>query len=276
MIVQSMPAEAWYNDEVTLLPTEILHDDWVLYHGTSNLIEKDIETNGFHADRASLITKEVIQKIVDCFNRLNWYGDDGGGYCVLKPFTLQHDHSYYESKPIFLGESCRRSLLYATKDFAGGEGARSVRKSIRDLRSFLENEEVRLNALMKPIKETLNEFGDVLYADTPLCETELGWLYEALRKLESVEHYVNNCSENHEYGIVYAIRFNEDDIVHMGSNSSMGLTYSGPLNSDKIIAKLLVSQDANDCGFPYDKQRSTNHMIWKERIPAVIKAGSSV
>ncbi len=83
----------------------------------------------------------------------------------------------------------------------------------------------------------------------------------------------NACFDRYQYGIIYAIRFAEEDVIHMGNSRAMGITHLSPLKPDKIIAKLLVDQGEKAFGFTNDKQRFTNNMAWKNRIPPLIKGG---
>ncbi len=266
MLIHTMPTEAWHNDAIPLLPPEILADEWVLYHGTSNSYESDIETNGLRSNQASPITKEVVQRVVACFKRLNWYGDDAGGYCVLDPFTAQHDHSYQAGKPIFLGESCRRSLLYATRDFAGGEGCRSLRKALNDLWAYLNDEQVRYDALTKPINETVNGYGEVIYADTPLSVHELDWLNDELIALQPIKQFVDAWFEQYQYGVVYAIKFDERDLSSLFTAGGMGIAHTGTIKPGKIVAKLLTDGNTAYNPFVSDGQQLDMIFAWSDRL----------
>ena len=253
MLVNEMPFEALSDSKYLAFPKEIVEDDWVLYHGTCKPFEKSIEKNGLNTSLPNPITREVIQRLVGCFEWLNWSGDNAGGYAVLNSFTLGHDYSF-DNKPIYLGESFRRSLTFASEDFAGGEGCRAVRKGIRDLHNFLKDPDVRLAAQNQQIRETVNERGEVIPEDLKLIE-DLDWLRNELSDLNPVEQYVNRIANQHQYGIVYAIRFDEADLLKMKHNSCMGIMHFGTIHPSKIIAKLIVRTGHK--GLVADLQRYT-------------------
>lgn len=269
MLIYQLPNEAWHDDAVPLLPTHILADEWVLYHGTSNLCENDIETTGFQSRQDSLISLEVVQRVLACFSRLNWYGNDQGGYVVLKSYTALHDYSYKSGKPIFLGLSCRWSLLYATRDFAGGEGCRGLRKALHDLHTYLADEDVRVGALTQCIDNIINEYGEVVYEDmVPLAVEELTWLQDELTVLQPVREYVDSLYEQYRYGIVYAIKFNKKDIANLFYANGMGITHVGTISRDKIVAKLLTDGSSTAYNsYIGDRQRFMNMQTWHGRVP---------
>jgi hypothetical protein len=261
MLVNEMPFEAWSDSKYLVFPKKILEDDWVLYHGTSKPFEESIEKNGLNASLPNPITKEVIQRLAGCFEWLNWAGNNAGGYAVLSSFT-RHDYSF-DNKPIYLGESFRRSLTFASEDFAGGEGCRAIRKGIKDLHDFLKDPEIRLGAQNQQIRVTVNERGEVIPEDLKLIE-DLDWLRNELSDLTPIEGYVKNIANQHQYGIVYAIRFDEADLPKMKHNSCMGIMHFGTIHPSKIIAKLIVQSEQQ--GLIFDSQRLTNTLIWKSRL----------
>lgn len=268
MLIHQLPNEAWHDDAIPLLPTHILADEWVLYHGTSNLCENDIETTGFQSRQDSLISLEVVQRVLACFSRLNWYGNDQGGYVVLKSYTALHDYSYKSGKPIFLGLSCRWSLLYATTDFAGGEGCRALRKALHDLHTYLTDEEIRFAALTQRIRNTIDEYGDTVYEDMdPLTSDELTWLQDELNALQPVNEFVNSLFEQYQYGIVYAIKFNENDMANLFNAKGMGITHVGTISPNKIVAKLLTDSSSTYNSCIGDRQRFINMQAWHGRVP---------
>ena len=115
-----------------LFSLEIENDPWVLYHGSSNLAEARIATEGLKW-RPALYTQSDIKAVCSIFEKLGWAGVHGGGYAALKPFSLSHDFAGSSTKPIFLAATSHRAALYASKDFCGGEAVRALHYAIGDL-----------------------------------------------------------------------------------------------------------------------------------------------
>jgi len=125
-----------------VFPDKICDDLWIVYHGTSSIAEDDIDRTGFKW-MPSIANRSEVENVVNIFDAMSWAGKSGGGYSVLKPFSLDHDFSLSDRKPIFFAESCYRAFLYATRDFAGGETARAMRLAITDLHEYLTSVDLR-------------------------------------------------------------------------------------------------------------------------------------
>lgn len=120
-----------------LFPDVISKDDWIVYHGTSSLYEFEIDSSGFRPS-SHIAGKEEVQAVVSVYERMNWAGAHGGGFPVLKAFSLEHDLADPRGKHVYFAESSCRASLYAMRDFAGGECARALRHALRDLQEYLE------------------------------------------------------------------------------------------------------------------------------------------
>lgn len=111
----------------SLFPQAITSDSWILYHATSSIAEERIDTEGLipSADHDAMLIK-----LIKVFRAMNWAGENGAGYPVLKGFLLQR-----ASLPnLYFRESSTRSLLYAKRDFAGGETARAMYHALEELK----------------------------------------------------------------------------------------------------------------------------------------------
>src|ERR1700730_4493642 len=123
--------------------SDVIESDlWIMFHGTSGFNAKSIERDGF-AFRSDYVTHEQIKRVTDLYETMKWVGESGGGYPVLKPFSLAHDYLGGGNGLTFFAETSRRALLYATRDFAGGEKLRSLRIAFRDLEAYLGQSEFR-------------------------------------------------------------------------------------------------------------------------------------
>ena len=102
----------------TLFPPEIDRDSWVFYHATSSACEAAIETEGL-VWRPGVYSQGDLEAVLKIYKSINWYGTRSGGYAVLEGFS-RGDFRNTRLKPIFFREYSVRSLLYASKDWAGG------------------------------------------------------------------------------------------------------------------------------------------------------------
>jgi hypothetical protein len=124
------------------------NDGWIAYHGTSSAAETAIESQGFVWNDTAYSRSE-IEAVANVFRQLGWAGKAGGGLGVLASFsTSDFRHLGAEDrKPIFFSATSKRSLLYASRDWAGGETARAVRIAFEDLDAFLNSQDFRREML---------------------------------------------------------------------------------------------------------------------------------
>ncbi len=92
-----------------LFADEIDSDPWIMFHGTSGYNAESIERGGF-VFRPDIISQEQIQRVTSIYERMKWVGESGGGYPVLKPFSL--DYGFLRGGLLFFAETSLRALLY--------------------------------------------------------------------------------------------------------------------------------------------------------------------
>ena len=222
-----------------VFPDEICDDLWIVYHGTSSISEEEIDRCGLQW-RPTFAKRAEVEDIVSIFDTMSWAGKHGGGFPVLKPFSLNHDFAASDRKPIFFAESSYRALLYATRDFAGGETTRALRLAFADLQEYLSSPDLRHSHMTDLWREYhhLKRIGAAV--GNPPSEINLSWLHSEVKKLEELETRCREAFEIHRYGIVYAIRFNESDLSLLESSTSMGIKAPTVTLPEKIIAKVRV------------------------------------
>lgn len=191
---------------------------WIAFHGTSGGLMGDIERFGLDSNRV-ILSKSQISDVVAIFDEIKWYGIHGGGFSVLKNFSLNHDRSISEKPPIYLAESSHRAGLYATADFAGGECARALRHAFHDLHEFVDG------------------------ATGEGSETDRRKVAQKLTELTEIEALANSFSEKHEHGVIYAVQFCADDLPHLKLAGGMGIKSFRTIGTDRFIAKLIVPVD---------------------------------
>src|SRR5688572_25036647 len=82
-----------------LFPEPVGTDPWVAFHGTSGVNAERIEREGLVQGQVHVAHSE-LQAIADIYDWMMWHGVNNGGYAVLKPWSIDHDHRHGTS-PIF-------------------------------------------------------------------------------------------------------------------------------------------------------------------------------
>ena len=233
------------NEKVQLFPDEIENDLWIVYHGTSSFFEEDIERDGFQW-KPTQITKKDVSNIVEIYTKIDWCGNDPGGFQVLKPYSLDHDFRKGDVKPIFFGETAYHSLLFSTHEFAGGETVRSLRKAIQDLEDYLTNQSIRDTAMKYKLVEYNDLVSKNIKARKAPEDVDLSWLQTEVDKIQNVKEKCLELYNAYEYGVVYAIKFNKNDIKDQDNfeyDGSMGLKSFSRISSRKIVGKIHIPID---------------------------------
>lgn len=232
------------NSNHRVFPIEIENDPWVMYHGTSCFNEESIELDGF-ASGAGLVSRDEIQQVVDIFDKMRWSGLNGQSLAVLKPFSLMHDFGDGRKNPVYFAETSKRAVLYASRDFAGGEKLRALRNSIHQLQCYLDEPDVR-QAHWRYMK---GEY-DFLVANNGMnpeascpVEIDLTWLSSQLSSLSGIRDLAFDSLEHHTYGVVYAIKLDDSDLDAFEYNTHMGIELTKQIASSKIVGKAVIPGD---------------------------------
>jgi hypothetical protein len=110
---------------------------WMAFHGTSNLHEKQIESEGLCA-ASQPHTRRDVADLCAIFDSLHWCGDNIEGVAVLKGFSVSgYDMGDGLNKATYFHRSAVRALLYATPSRAGGEEAMAMRNAFCDIENAL-------------------------------------------------------------------------------------------------------------------------------------------
>ena len=242
-------------------------DPEIAFHGTSNCFESTIDSGGLTPNR-SMEWRGAIDRLVALFRELDWCGTSGASRAVLEPFSLNHDHGDQRGKPIYLAESSDRAVTFASKDFAGGENARALRHSFRDLRAFLDEPAIREEHLDR-ITRNLRARGipqSVAFAQATktLAAVDISKIRTELDALQHVEREVAHFEECHRYGLIYALRL-AAKTMELEYHTSMGLKCFSVIDPRQIVSKRTVlpseARRNRDDMHTIDKR-----MVWKERF----------
>ncbi len=232
----------------TLFESDIDQDPWVQYHATSSLYEEQIDTEGLQWT-GNIFSAADILDVVRVFRSINWCGVHTGGYAVLGPFSLA-DFQGEDFKPIYFREYSLRSLLYAERDFAGGETARALRYAIRDLECYLAEESVRDKHLYEQRRSAISLVSQSAVPGR-VVRVNLNWLEEKIKRLRPLRERCDALKEKYEHGVVYAVRFTRKAIPILSYSSSMGLRCYAPIPCEKVVGKVRVFID--DLRLSWDK-----------------------
>jgi len=247
------PFDHQYVEETRrLFPDGIESDEWVIFHGTSGCNAESIEKYGIEPGNI-LVTSDHIQKVTKIFEKLKWCGNDGGGYAILKSFSLGHDFGSNTKSLLYFAETSVRALLYATHDFSGGEKMRSLRRAFKDLESYLYDVQIREEhyAAMQ------REFDYLLSCNASLpdldrvrpVDVDLEWLETSLHNTAGIFRLVQDVYDHHDHGVVYAIKVAQKSVADFKWHSAMGVETYSKIPPSSIIGKVIIPRDYQ-CDMP--------------------------
>jgi hypothetical protein len=257
-----------------LFSDDIDTDLWTMFHGTSGYNAKSIERDGF-SFQPDIISHDQIKCVAQVYETMEWAGESGGGYAVLKPFSLDHD--FLDGRGLlFFAETSLRGLLYATRGFSGGEKLRALRIAFRDLDSYLGQSEVRKRHEERMTKNfvpssVFNAHPTMIEAARPV-KVDLDWLRNEIENLRDIRQLADTAYLRHDHGVVYALRMSPDDLEGLRWHSSMGIEAAMPIPASKIVAKIVVPPDYQKNSFVEDKERERRIFCGAGLIAAMARA----
>jgi hypothetical protein len=161
----------------------------------------------------------------------------------LKPFSFDHDLAD-DSDRIFFAETAVRALRYATRDFAGGEKLRALRLALRDLAGLLDDPRVQgdylrsLECEQRSLLE-VNAHPAALERARPR-PIDLPWLVQQLAELADLRRHAEEVFEQHDHGVVYAVRLAPEDLGALLWHPAMGIEATAPIPATRLVAKVIV------------------------------------
>lgn len=226
-----------------LFPDEIEENPWVMYHGTSGFNVSSIERDGFNT-QSSAISRESIQRVADIFLQMKWFGTTTGGFGTLKAFSLGHDLAQSEKGPTFFAEASLRALLFATREFAGGEKMYALRQAFYDLKAYLNDPALRTEHWEKMCRtyEGLrigNAHPSELSKAAPV-NVDLDWLERQLIDNQHAFKLAEDAFERHECGVVFALKMEPEDVESLTWHQPMGIKAERSVKSCRVIGRVDV------------------------------------
>jgi hypothetical protein len=230
-------------DSGNIFPDEIEGDLWTMFHGSSQFNAESIERDGFSFSH-DVVSRDQVQRVTAIFEKMKWAGENSAGYSVLKPFSEDYDFGHDERSLLFFAETSFRALLYATRDFAGGEKLRALRYALLDLKSYLHDSQVRekhQNTMEASFRRLtyLNAHPSTLEEKRPVV-VDLEWLGNELTGMRHIYEIADCALQRHNGGVVYALRIAPTDLEGLRWNSFMGIEADRPIPASKIISKVVT------------------------------------
>lgn len=241
-----------FDDDICETPT-------MMFHGTSSISEKEIEQSGFQCKTGDLVNDKTIEKVISLFKRLKWHGLHSGGYPVLTCFS-ERDYKSDNSKnpPTFFAESSYRAMLYASRDYAGGEAARAMFYALDDLKQFICKKELQQSHFeaLGNQREEWRDKAHPTFLQQFEPEIELDELAAHIDSLGGLRDKLLRLREGYEYGVVYAIDVaSEPSLIVSLSYSRNGIETRCPVPKHTIKAKCIIPKSYEHATFGEDPDK---------------------
>jgi hypothetical protein len=211
------------------IPDSIINDEHILFHGTSNIAEPFIDKNIFNPQ--CNFSQKISEEIIAIYKEMNWDGLPVG-YGVLCSFSIT-DFKNENEKSFFLADTVNRAALFATKDFAAGELARSLFYSILHLKNYLELEHLRNE------HKADMEFNFIFYRKK--YNVDLTELTAKVNNFESLFINLTELRNKYQYGVVYCYKIESDQYYKLKDRGNMGMILTQDLDKSCLLAKIILS-----------------------------------
>jgi hypothetical protein len=215
-----------------VIPLEVQTDQWLLFHGSSNIYEDSISKNGLRPEQ-SQFEIEDLQKVESLYERLHWSGTHMGGFGVLKPYSIMHDYGHQKGKPLYLAESAQRASLYSTKDFAGGEICRALHYCLVDLSKYINEEYVREEHAIQLERQPEQ------YRVERSAIPKLKWVAHEVEKLSEIKNKVESIRNSYDYGLIYVLRLDVEKLSEIQGHRSMGIKSFRSISQVEVVDKYI-------------------------------------
>ena len=248
-------------------PPEIENDPQVVYHGTSSVFEEQIDRDGIqcgstHLDEAALLCCTVIKTT-------EWYEDS-----ATTSLTAYSIPRIGREAPFFCGLYPQKTFLYTSREFAGGETARALRRIIPRLGVVaFENPDFFEQRFENDRQKCINKAKTGSFTQDKVLKVNLSWLKEKVIELKKILPGLVNIYERHRYGVVYALKLESEDVPAVAYDCIGGLMIYRPIPIYKCVAKLIVHGE--HCHGSDSNQDWEQQNFWREQGELVKLLASS-
>lgn len=222
-------------------PVEWLANPTILYHGTSNYFEKDIDTKGLSLTDIS-VKKNAAKKIREIYdNDLVGIIDFNapGGLDILRYFEREID--VHNCRPISLAYHPSRCHLYASEEFAGGEFVRTVIKSIIYLQNLCTDGDALREWESAMLLEWEEEYSMLRRKHPVMPMINTVQLVEKLKSLQAIFDDFLKIRNSYKYGLIYAVDLSETPVSSLAwETNKRGLYSLSSIPAENIMGKVYL------------------------------------
>ena len=140
---------------------------------------------------------------------------------------------------VFFAEHTYRATRYASRDYAGGEAARSLRYSFSELDLYFSADDYRKKNESKLIRQAQ------LQGQEPALPSSEDYAnaLNALHALKDLRNRASNLWNAHTHGVIYAVHFDGTGIEHLVRKGQFGIESTRAIPLNKIAAKTRIPID---------------------------------
>lgn len=225
-------------------PEVVIQDRNILYHGTSNVAEEQIELEGLHP-----IQNEAQHALVHALTAIHRdvlkgrVGRNPGGFETLVFYS--GELGAHAIRPVSLAFTHTRCGLYASADFCGGEVARTISRIHSYLHRLLDDPAAREERQSLIDHEIARLPLDIhpSYLDRRILDVE-----ELDRRVSDIEQQMLDMMQLHasyQYGVIYAVSLQHSATPIRIRPEANGVYALDPIPVDALIGKVVVANTSH-------------------------------
>lgn len=220
-----------------LFPEEIEANDNILYHGTSNIFENEIEKHGLIGKQNYFSNDEIIN-LAKSLYKIAYLTDSIIGIQKYSTFDVTRVNGH----PVFLHFNPSACAEYSMN--AGGEKSILINQCSKDLQDLINDETKYSEYLKTNIQNRLGSIGfhaqkiGVKKDEIKIhSRDELSDIYNNHK--QAWDKAIRQQNE-YKYGIVYAIHIKDEIINYIKNDGFMGIMSHKAIMPELIIGKLII------------------------------------
>jgi hypothetical protein len=227
----------YHKHDLKLFNKRILDRLNVVYHGTTNRFEDEIDSNGFKFHQ--LIEWDKVSALTDCYKNNNlvyWKAPQHSGFEILDSYSTVKI-KYGNNRKLYFKVLPSETSLYCSKKFAGGEIVQSSLRTYENMKYFYTNAETQLPILQNNLSIQRKQAPPVLKES--FASPDLGKIKDTLEVLESTYNRFNRIINKFKYGLIYAVRIPKDTYGR-AETGHCEVALEGKLKRENIVKKVRV------------------------------------
>lgn len=267
--------------DARVFPAHLNLSPWVLFHGTTNVSEDEIERRGF-AWRNQPYDVDDVESVLRVFEAMDWVGVGSDAYVALNLYARNIDFSGGNRKPVFFSAVSEATMGYTYPHRTGGETAGCLRYALQNLEWFGTDPAIRANfraqryqrllaltaktgipreaLAITPSEATaadcgkladhLRRLGIPTYSQVSVdgktapfspWDEDLSWLQSRLAELRPLAERLDAQARAYAYGVIYAVEFRSEDASAF-SDFNTGLNHGYAYLGELLDASRVVAK----------------------------------